>query len=42
MANVENLTVEDYIEIIDDWFKKSKLLPINQWNIFDRARRWLW
>ncbi len=42
MKDCKNLTVEGYKKIIDQWFIESRTLPINQWSIFNRARRWLW
>ena len=42
MEDAKNLTPENYICLIDHWFEESRKLPINQWSIFQRARRWLW
>ena len=42
MDDIANLTVSNYIRCVDDWYAESKELPINQWNVFQPARRWMW
>lgn len=41
MVDMSNLTVDQYIRCVDIWYRESKELPINQWNVFQRARRWI-
>ncbi len=42
MEDVKKITPKYYIYLIDKWFEESRKLPINQWSIFQRARRWMW
>lgn len=42
MDDIRDLTVSDYIRCIDIWYKESRELPINRWNVFMPARRWKW
>ena len=42
MEDVKKITPKYYIYLIDKWYKESRKLPINQWSIFQRARRWMW
>ena len=41
MVDMSNLTVDQYIRCIDIWYRESRELEINQWNVFQSARRWL-
>lgn len=41
MVDMSNLTVDQYIRCVDIWYRESRELPINQWNVFQRARRWI-
>ena len=40
MENVKNLTVREYIFAVDLWFQQTRERPINQWSIFEKAKRW--
>ena len=42
MEDRKNLTTQNYKYLIDYWFKESKELPINDWNVFQPARGWIW
>ena len=42
MVDIGNLTVKQYIRCVDIWFEETKELPVNRWNVFQPARRWMW
>lgn len=42
MFDCSNLTAKEYELMVGWWFEESRRLPINRWNVFQPAKRWLY
>lgn len=42
MFDCSNLTVNEYIRTVDFWYQENKKRPVNNWNVFQPALRWVW
>ena len=42
MFDCSNLTAKEYELMVGWWFEESRRLPINRWNVFQPALRWVW